>query len=64
VVQDSAHPGDLVFFSKNVSGSVNHVGIFMGYGVFAHASTSLGVTYNSLGEKYFRERFLGIRRYP
>jgi len=64
VEQDSAHPGDLVFFSGNISGSVNHVGIFMGYGVFAHASTSLGVTYNSLGEKYFRERFLGIRRYP
>jgi murein DD-endopeptidase / murein LD-carboxypeptidase len=61
---NNAHPGDLIFFNRGSSGSVNHVGIFMGDGVFAHASTSSGVVYNSLGEKYYRERFSGIRRYP
>jgi len=64
VVFDSARPGDLVFFSKTISGTISHVGIFMGDSLFVHASTSSGVRYNSLGEKYFKERFSGIRRYP
>jgi len=64
VALDSAQPGDLVFFTTTISGAINHVGIFMGNSQFVHASTSSGVRYNSLEEKYYKERFSGIRRYP
>lgn len=49
--------GDLVFF-KTKSKRPNHVGIYLGNGKFVHASTKLGVTINSLNEKYYAKRFL------
>jgi lipoprotein Spr len=62
VALKDARPGDLVFFVTGALAKVNHVGIFMGGGVFAHASTTKGVMYNSLGENYYRKRFKCIRR--
>ncbi|NLG17473.1 MAG: C40 family peptidase [Fibrobacter sp.] len=56
-----ASQGDLVFF-KGSSGRVNHVGIFLGNGKFAHASSSNGVIYSNLSEKYYEQRFWGVRR--
>jgi hypothetical protein len=62
VSPDDARIGDLVFFHGGVFGGINHVGIFMGNHTFAHASTSKGVTYDSLDDGYYRKHFAMIRR--
>ncbi|HVK38610.1 MAG TPA: C40 family peptidase [Candidatus Kapabacteria bacterium] len=56
-----ALPGDLVFFNTSGSG-VSHVGILINSSEFVHASTSKGVIVSSLGEKYYRERLVSVRR--
>lgn len=50
--------GDLVFFDTSINGGISHVGVFLGGGVFAHASSSKGVTKSSLKEKYYVKRFV------
>ncbi|MGR6982203.1 NlpC/P60 family protein [Testudinibacter sp. P27/CKL/0425] len=49
--------GDLVFFRKN-----NHVGIYIGNNQFIHASTSKGVTTNSLSDSYWARNYTQSRR--
>lgn len=53
--------GDLVFFDTGGRG-VSHVGIYVGFGEFVHASSSNGIIISSLDDKYYRKRFLGARR--
>jgi cell wall-associated NlpC family hydrolase len=53
--------GDLVFF-KTERNRVSHVGIYVGYDQFAHASSTQGVIISSLREKYWAERFAVARR--
>jgi len=53
--------GDLVFF-KMSGGKVDHVGIALGNGRFAHSSSSLGVTINSIDDPYYRRKYYGARR--
>jgi cell wall-associated NlpC family hydrolase len=55
-------PGDLVFF--NTTGKpFSHVGIYIGGDDFVHASSARGrVVVSSLGERYWTEHFLGMRR--
>lgn len=53
--------GDLVFFNTERN-KVSHVGIYVGYNEFAHASTSSGVIVSGLNEKYWSKRFVGARR--
>ncbi|MDA8100550.1 MAG: NlpC/P60 family protein [Nitrospiraceae bacterium] len=50
--------GDLLFFDTSISGTISHVGISLGKGVFAHASSSKGVTKSSIREKYYVKRFV------
>lgn len=60
---DAIEPGDLVFFgSVKRSGSVNHVGLYIGNGKMIHASTSRGVMESSVNEAYWRERFYAVGR--
>jgi len=57
-------PGDLVFFSTDGSGRVNHVGIYAGNGVFIHAPRAgKKITKARLGSGYFRRHFVGARRF-
>jgi cell wall-associated NlpC family hydrolase len=53
--------GDLVFFDTGGRG-VSHVGIYVGFDEFVHASTSNGVMISNLNEDYYRKRYLGSRR--
>ena len=56
-------PGDLVFFQDTYSGpGVSHVGIYLGDGRFAHASSSKGGVITPLDDVYFKKRFAGGRR--
>lgn len=52
--------GDLVFFGQGQS--VSHVGIFFGGNWFVHASKKCGVTFSSLVESYYQQRYRGARR--
>lgn len=49
--------GDLVFFDTSISGVISHVGVYLGNGIFAHASSSKGVTKSSIRERYYQKRF-------
>jgi lipoprotein Spr len=61
VDQDNIRFGDLIFFQMEESGP-SHVGIYVGDGLFAHASVSHGVTISLLTSEYYRQRLYGIRR--
>lgn len=56
---DSLQFGDLIFFTgtSRRSNRIGHVGIFLGNGVFAHSSTSIGVTFNHITDGYYSRRF-------
>lgn len=59
--QEDLQPGDLVFFTTTQD-PISHVGVSLGGAQFTHASTSRGVTFSSLTEPYWRDRFAGARR--
>ena len=48
--------GDLVFFT-NSKGKVSHVGIYLKEGLFAHSSTSNGVSVSQLDNSYWQKHF-------
>jgi cell wall-associated NlpC family hydrolase len=58
----SVSGADLVFFATGHSGA-SHVGIALGDGRFVHAPSSRGVVrIESLGARYWAQRFVGARR--
>lgn len=60
VEKDKLQPGNLVFFATNRRSKkrITHVGIYLGSGYFAHASTHSGVTINELNEDYYLNRYI------
>lgn len=55
--------GDLIFFDM-MKGYVSHVGMYLGNGLFIHASTPrAGVRIDSLFERKYSKRLVGARRY-
>lgn len=58
---ENLQPGDLVFFSFNGNGVVDHDGIYLGGGQFINASSSKGVTIYSIGP-YWKSVYVGARR--
>jgi len=61
VSKDDLRAGDLVFFDTGGDG-ISHVGIYLGDGVFVHASTNNGVVKNKLSESYYAKRYVTARR--
>lgn len=53
--------GDLVFF-ETIRGRASHVGIFIGFNQFIHASSSSGVIITKLEDPYWSPKLIGIRR--
>jgi cell wall-associated NlpC family hydrolase len=62
VASTDARAGDLVFFRGGIFKRINHVGIYIGDGRFAHASRKKGVICSELDSEYYRKHFAGIRR--
>jgi hypothetical protein len=62
VTDQIMRPGDLVFFDASITGRISHVGVYLGDGMFAHASSSKGVTKSSIREKYYMKRFVKAGR--
>lgn len=57
-------PGDLVFFSFGGK-EVDHVGVYLGRGVFAHASSyGSRVVIESLEAPFYQKAYRGARRLP
>ncbi|MFA6234222.1 MAG: C40 family peptidase [Bacteroidota bacterium] len=56
---DSLQFGDIIFFTgtSRRSDRIGHVGIYLGNGVFAHSSTSVGVTFNHISDGYYTRRY-------
>ncbi|WP_151737987.1 C40 family peptidase ['Paenibacillus yunnanensis' Narsing Rao et al. 2020] len=61
VSKSNLRSGDLVFFNTLGNG-VSHVGIYVGNGKFAQASSSRGVTITSLSQAYWANRYVGAKR--
>lgn len=57
----SLMPGDLVFFSFNKNGQVDHVGIYLGNEKFINATSSKGVTVSSF-TSYWKSVYVSARR--
>jgi len=53
--------GDLVFFGLSAD-SIDHVGIYMGGGMFINATVSSGVKYSSLDETFWLNKYQFARR--
>lgn len=62
ISKDELQFGDLVFFNTRRRVKPGHVGIYIGDGLFAHASSKGGVMISSLDENYYSKRFMGARR--
>jgi len=61
---ESLMKGDLVFFATNGNGRVSHVGIYTGQGKFIHApGRGKRIRSASLANRYFKNRYIGARRY-
>ena len=58
----SLEVGHLIFFRTERGTQPSHVGIYLGKGVFIHASRSEGVILSKLKKSYYKRRFTGARK--
>lgn len=56
VHRSNLQTGDLVFF-RIYGRKIDHVGVYIGDGLFAHASVRKGVIFSRLSEPYYNQRF-------
>ena len=63
ISKSNLQEGDLVFFSTNGTGSVSHVGIYVGDGYMIHASTSgKKMTKVKMNTSYWNNVYIGAKR--
>lgn len=61
VFRYALQPGDFLFFGPNYQ-DIDHVGIYMGDGLFINATTSQGVKYSNIDERFWREKYQFAKR--
>lgn len=61
--RDELQFGDLVFFDSRRRVRPGHVGLYLGHGLFAHASTKYGVVVQSLDAPNYKRSFMGGKRF-
>lgn len=62
VTYDNLQPGDLVFFSISGSGTIDHVGIYLGNSQFISATTHKGIAVYSISSSYWLTAYKGAQR--
>lgn len=65
VAKNNLQKGDLVFFSVSKKGKINHVGIYIGNGMFIHNTTGSnvnGVIISDLNKGSYPSRYITARR--
>jgi hypothetical protein len=66
IPDNKLEPGDLVFFRTTASGSISHVGLYIGKRQFIHAASdgpNNGVIASSLGEAYWKAHYSGAGKF-
>jgi len=63
IAKSRLQPGNLVFFTNLNSRGVDHVGVYLGEGKFAHATESAGVVISDLDDEPYFSTYLGACRY-
>ncbi|MBR0032219.1 MAG: C40 family peptidase [Treponema sp.] len=66
IEKENLEPGDLVFFKTTSTGSISHVGIFIGENKFIHAASDgpeTGVIITSLNERFWKNTYFASGRY-
>lgn len=61
VEKEDLRAGDIVFFNTDGKG-ISHAGIYMGDGLFGHASVNKGAEISELSETYYAARYVTARR--
>ena len=61
--KDDLQFGDLVFFNTRKRVKPGHVGLYIGENLFAHASSTKGVTISLLDYDYYSRTYMGARRF-
>ncbi|MDC1068820.1 NlpC/P60 family protein [Candidatus Kapabacteria bacterium] len=61
ISKDELELGDMIFFKTRRYAAITHVGIYLGDNLFAHASSSHGVTVSKLAG-YYERKYKGARR--
>ncbi|QDM47092.1 hypothetical protein FLT43_01990 [Paenibacillus thiaminolyticus] len=61
VEKEDLRAGDIVFFNTDGKG-ISHAGIYMGDGLFGHASVNKGAEISELSETYYATRYVTARR--
>jgi hypothetical protein len=62
---EKAQPGDLLFFKTDTTGSITHVGLYLGGRNFIHSASAgprTGVIHSTLDERYWNRAFAGAGR--
>jgi cell wall-associated NlpC family hydrolase len=60
--RNQLQPGDLVFFAVNTTGTITHVGFYMGDNQFISATSSKGIAAYSMDNSYWGKYYVGAKR--
>lgn len=63
VSESAMQPGDIILFDTTGGGKASHVGIYLGNNRFIHAPKTGDVVKITEYSTYYRDRFVGARRY-